>query len=77
MTFTHKGEKWLDMWMSQNAFVTWIEYDEPWNIEEEIFRALFLPLNIKGNSHNLFCSKLKQMRKEALNKARELPNFNE
>ena len=31
MTLTNKGEQWLDRWMQENAFVTWIENEEPWD----------------------------------------------
>ena len=30
MTLTHNGERWLDDWMADNAFVCWLEHEAPW-----------------------------------------------
>ena len=75
MTFTKKGEQWLNLWMQDNAFVTWTEHDEPWVLEDELLHVLSLPLNIKGNRHHPFASELTKMRKQAIAKARETPIF--
>jgi hypothetical protein len=46
------GEKVLSLWMAKNAFVTWMQHDQPWEVEDILIRDLDLPLNIQGNSHN-------------------------
>jgi len=48
MTLTHSGEQWLDDWMTENAFVCWLEHQAPWEFEDELIGSLSLPLNIKG-----------------------------
>jgi hypothetical protein len=32
-TLTHEGERYLDQWMTENAFVAWMAHPEPWVIE--------------------------------------------
>ena len=32
MTLTHAGEKWLNSWMDQNAFVCWMRHPSPWDV---------------------------------------------
>ena len=49
MTLTHSGEQWLDDWMTENAFVCWLEHQAPWVFEDELLGSLSLPLNIKGD----------------------------
>ena len=73
MTLTHDGEKWLDEWMQGNAFICWMEHDEPWTIEEDLISISHPPLNIMGNSEHPFYLTLRATRKEAIEKARELP----
>jgi len=73
MTFTQLGEQWLDNWMEENAFVCWVKFSAPWELEEELLGTLSLPLNIKGNKDQLFADNLSQMRKQAIRMARELP----
>ena len=58
MTFTHLGEQWLDEWMSDNAFVCWVENNKPWEIEKRIFNTVSLPLNIQDNDHHQFSKTL-------------------
>jgi hypothetical protein len=70
MTFTHLGEQWLDAWMAQNAFVTWIEHPEPWAVEATVFSKLSLPLNIQDNRDHPFSAELGRRRSEAKEKAR-------
>ena len=77
ITLTHAGERWLDEWMEQNAFVAWTVHPDPWTIEHELLRKLSCPLNIMDNGHNPFASILKRMRIEALQRARALPIANE
>jgi len=70
LTFTHMGEQWLDRWMGQNAYVSWIQHDQPWILEDALIASTSLPLNIKGNQHP-FRTKLSELRKSALYRARE------
>jgi len=72
MTFTHAGEQWLDSWMEKNAFVSWVEHPEPWELELELLQSLSLPLNIRDN-HHPFSVELNKLRKEAKRLAREEP----
>ena len=73
MTFTHLGEQWLDEWMSDNAFVCWVENNKPWEIEKEIFNTVSLPLNIQDNDHHQFSKTLSKMRTKSKQNARETP----
>jgi len=73
MTFTKEGERTLSLWMEENAFVTWIEHEIPWKLEEVAIKELSLPLNLKGNEHNPFHSSLTKLRKTAKENARDLP----
>jgi GIY-YIG catalytic domain-containing protein len=48
--FTNPGEQMLDRWMSQHAFVCWIETGAPWEVERHLLASgLSLPLNLDGN----------------------------
>ena len=76
-TLTNLGEQWLDRWMDRNAFVTWIEHSAPWEVEEDVFSEIPLPLNIQGNQHHPFSRALKRLRIEANSQAREMPIANE
>ena len=67
------GEKRLSDWMGENAFVTWIECGEPWKLEEALISTTCLPLNLDQNSRNSFHSELSRVRREAKERARELP----
>ncbi|MGB7871474.1 MAG: hypothetical protein WBM01_24950 [Mycobacterium sp.] len=55
------------------ALVSWIVDDEPWVLEENLIATLDVPLNLQGNSHNLFYPTLKMLRAEAEAVARNLP----
>jgi hypothetical protein len=68
-----QGERLLSAWMDANAFVCWAECDEPWTVEEQLISTLSLPLNLDQNARHSFCSVLKAIRKEAADRARELP----
>ncbi|MET9120187.1 GIY-YIG nuclease family protein [Streptomyces sp. NPDC004528] len=72
MTFGKAGEVALSQWMAENARVCWIEYDEPWTLESELITQLDLPLNLDQNRHNLFYGRLKELRAQARQRAREL-----
>lgn len=72
-TLTPAGERWLDEWMEENVFVGWVAHPEPWMVEYELLLKLSLPLNISHNGHHPFASVLKQIRFDALQRARALP----
>lgn len=72
MTFANK-ESVLSAWLAQNAFVTWVVQPEPWLVEHDIIRSLYLPLNIEGNQAHPFYPVLRAARKDAMNRARRLP----
>jgi GIY-YIG catalytic domain len=76
-TLTHAGEQYLDEWMRENTFVAWIAHPEPWLIERVVLGEVSCPLNITHNKHHPFVVTLRQMRKEALRRAREMPIANE
>jgi len=73
MTLTTLGEQWLDSWMENNAFVTWVEHEEPWTLENDLFQSVALPLNIQGNKHHPFAALLLKKREEAIAIATEAP----
>ncbi|NTW68316.1 MAG: hypothetical protein HGB23_00520 [Chlorobiaceae bacterium] len=73
MTLTKNGEEWLDQWMEENAFVTWVENSKPWDLEHQLFQAISLPLNIQGNKHNPFSAELTRIRAEAVTNAKYAP----
>lgn len=73
MTLTHLGEQWLDQWMDQNALVCWLEHPTPWIVEREVLGSVSLPLNLQGNQHHPFASRLSAIRSEAKMLARETP----
>ena len=70
-------ERYLDEWMTENAFVAWMAHPEPWVIERLLLGELSCPLNIKDNRHHPFAPTLNQMRIAALRRAREMPIANE
>lgn len=72
MTF-HDGEDKLSQWMSDNAFVTWVEYLEPWRLEEYAIKHLSLPLNLRDNEKHPFHRTLTSLRRQARRKARVSP----
>ncbi|MGY6025315.1 GIY-YIG nuclease family protein [Streptomyces spinosirectus] len=73
MTFGRAGEATLSQWMADNARVCWIEHREPWAVESRFISELDLPLNIDQNRHNAFHGRLKDLRAQARQRARELP----
>ncbi|GAA2938696.1 hypothetical protein GCM10011428_66350 [Streptomyces violaceus] len=72
-TFGKAGEAALSQWMADNARVCWVEQDEPWTSESQLISQLDLPLNLDQNRHNAFHSRLKELRAQARQRARELP----
>lgn len=71
MTFVH-GEQALSAWMANNAYVSWIVRDSPWQLEDELIAVLDLPLNLQGNAHNTFHPLLTQARARCVAQARTL-----
>jgi hypothetical protein len=72
MTFVG-GEQRLSDWMAENAFVSWVVRDQPWELEDALIRALDLPLNLQGNPHNRFHSVLTGVRARCVAEAKSLP----
>ncbi len=60
-----EGEKVLSKWMAENAFVTWVIVEQPWALENEIIKAINLPLNLQGNESHQFYPVLRAIRKES------------
>lgn len=73
MTFGKAGEASLSQWMADNARVCWVEQDEPWISESQLIAQLDLPLNLDQNRHNAFHGRLKELRAQARQRARDLP----
>jgi hypothetical protein len=67
------GEQLLSAWMAENAFVSWLVREQPWDLEETLIHQLDLPLNLMGNSCNRFHRTLTQARARWLEQARALP----
>jgi hypothetical protein len=72
MTFG-AGEQVLSAWMAENAFVSWVVREAPWELEDDLIGGLDLPLNLKGNKRNPFHPLLTQVRKRCVDQARALP----
>lgn len=68
-----EGEQVLSAWMAENAYVSWVVLDRPWELEEELIAALDVPLNLKENSRNQFHPVLTQARAQCLARAWTLP----
>lgn len=73
MTFGKVGEATLSQWMADNARVCWMEQDELWELESQLISQLDLPLNLDQNRHNAYYHRLKELRAQARQRARELP----
>jgi len=72
MTFA-QGERLLDAWLDQNAYVTWMHHPQPWLLEEELIQTLSLPLNLDQNSHHAFHDTLSKLRANGRLRAKGLP----
>ncbi|MEU9642328.1 GIY-YIG nuclease family protein [Streptomyces sp. NPDC048188] len=72
MTFGKAGEATLSQWMADNARACWVEQKEPWTLESQLISQLDLPLNLDQNRQNAFHSRLKNLRAQARQRAREL-----
>jgi hypothetical protein len=67
------GEQALSGWMAENAFVSWVVREAPWEFEDDVIVGLDLPLNLKGNQHNPFHLVLTGVRARCVAEARTLP----
>jgi hypothetical protein len=68
-----EGEQILSAWMAENAFVSWVVRERPWDLEDKLISELDLPLNLQGNSHNRFHPVLTEAPARCLAQARALP----
>ena len=68
-----EGEQALSAWMADNAFVSWVVREHPWELEDRLIAAVDLPLNLEGNSRNRFHQVLTQMRAGCAAQANALP----
>ena len=59
--------------MADNAFVSWVSRERPWELEDDLIAAVDLPLNLEGNSHNRFHPVLTQTRARYIAQANSLP----
>ena len=59
------GEQTLSGWMAENALVSWVTHDRPWEIEAELIATLDLPLNLDGNSRHPYRPHLSGLRSAA------------
>lgn len=62
-------EELLSDWMSDNAFVVWVEHSKPWVVEPRLIASLDLPLNMTGNKGHPFYPRLKELRASARDRA--------
>jgi hypothetical protein len=72
LTFV-EGEQVLSAWMAENAYVSWVVREGPWELEDELIAELDLPLNLQGNSHNRFHPVLTGARAVCVAQAKALP----
>jgi len=71
LTFTHLGEQWLDSWMQENAFVSWIVHSEPSQIEHDMLKLFNFSINLHDNGHRAFTKDLSLLRQNAFESARK------
>jgi hypothetical protein len=57
------SEEVLSIWMSTNAFITWLINETPWELERVLIHSISLPLNIQGNDAHPFYQTLRTIRK--------------
>jgi hypothetical protein len=67
------GEQMLSARMSQNAFVSWVIRESPWELEHELITTIDLPLNLDGNIAHRFHRELTQARARCVAQANALP----
>jgi hypothetical protein len=68
-----EGEQVLSAWMADNAFVSWVIREHPWELEDDLIAAVDLPLNLEGNSRNRFHQVFTQTRAQCVARANALP----
>ena len=68
-----RGEAVLSDWMGQNARVCWAETLTPWLAESRLIQSVPLPLNLAQNADHPFHESLNRLRREARERARQLP----
>lgn len=74
LTFTNPGERLLDTWLEENALVTWVVSERPWEVEREVLRSgVPLPLNIRDNPCPAHTELLSGVRRRAVAAALALP----
>src|SRR5215469_10208034 len=71
LTFV-EGEQALSAWMAENAYVSWVVRERPWELEDELIATLDLPLNLQGNPHNQFHPVLTGVRARCVAQAKAL-----
>ena len=67
------GEQLLSAWMSENAFVSWVIRERPWELEQDLIGAVDLPLNLEGNIGHRFHPELTRARARCVAQANALP----
>jgi len=45
-----EGKRALSAWMADNAFVSWVIRERPWELEDDLIIAVDLPLNLKATA---------------------------
>ena len=73
VTFGKEGEERLSEWMADNAFVVWMEHDEPWLMEPKLIQSVSLPLNIEHNGQHPSALRLSALRTDARERAKSMP----
>jgi len=63
----------LSAWMQENTRVNWLVRDHPWELEDTLIADRDLPLNLEGNSRNLFHPELTRARARCVARANALP----
>lgn len=58
------GEERLTSWMRQHLAVTWVELDDPGDVEKELISHLLPPLNDKHASGSPFRVELRELRQQ-------------
>ncbi len=64
-------EENLSKWMEENAFVSWVEYQEPWKAESQLIQSgkPYLPFNLRHQTHDDFHKYLTSLRDKARKEA--------
>jgi hypothetical protein len=63
------GERLLNEWLDENAYVTWQTVAEPWALEPIVIRDLQPPLNLQHNETHPFSKALRVARASAREEA--------